>query len=344
MHPGADAPGADAPGADAPGIQPTGIPHIGNYLGFIQKWVQSQQDDTSSKMLLSIADLHSITVGFPPPEQLRLNIIEMLAALLASGVDPEKTIIFQQSQVPEHTELAWILSGLQTIPALQRITQYKDKSSNYSDGAVPVGLLCYPLLQAADVLLYKATHVLVGEDQTQHMTILKNVAEKFNVHFKGEYFPVPKMVSSAHARVRSLQDPHKKMSKSDPNQTATIFISDSADVIRRKCQRAISDSERMMYYDPDNRPAVSNLITLHSYFSGVEIQTMNERCKEMDTLQLKRSLADAIEAEIGPIRDKYKKLIEDKKQLRTLLKRGSQQAKEIAAKNLEQIKTVVGFN
>jgi tryptophanyl-tRNA synthetase len=173
------------------GIQPTGVPHLGNYFGFIENWLRLQKNDSDTRLFLCIVDWHAVTTGPLPPQQLRDNVRKMAAGLVASGVDPERTVLFRQSAVPEHAELTWLLGCLETTARLQRMPQYKDKAARYKSGDVPVGLLTYPILQAADVLIYRATHVPVGEDQTQHMHIVSDLADHFNMQYKCEFFPKP---------------------------------------------------------------------------------------------------------------------------------------------------------
>ncbi|VDM28371.1 unnamed protein product [Toxocara canis] len=264
------------------GIQPTGVPHLGNYFGFIQPWLNIQNTEPSTSALyLSIADYHAISTGFVPPEQMRSNIVLMAAGLLACGVNPERTVLFQQSEVHEHTNLMFILGALQTVTKLQRMPQYKDKAKKYKAGEVPVNLLIYPVLQAADVLLYKGTHVPVGDDQAQHMNLLTDLAVHFNSVTGVNYFPIPVKVgrlvndchiffewvdkiaevSGSYARIRSLRDAAKKMSKSDANSRSRIEINDSREKIFEKCAKALSDFESNITYEPKRRPAISNLVS-----------------------------------------------------------------------------------
>ncbi|XP_061735551.1 tryptophan--tRNA ligase, mitochondrial isoform X2 [Nerophis ophidion] len=235
------------------GIQPTGVPHLGNYLGALETWVSLQ--DQYPSVLYSIVDLHSITQP-QDPERLKANILDMVASLLACGVDTKKAILFQQSQVPEHAELAWILGCLTSMPRLRHLPQWKVKSRQKNEGSV--GLYTYPVLQAADILLYRSTHVPVGEDQIQHLELTQDLAHIFNKRY-GELFPEPRALLSATRKVKSLRDPSAKMSKSDPQATAAIAITDSPDDIALKIRRAVTDFTSEVTYDPAARPGVSNL-------------------------------------------------------------------------------------
>ncbi|EYC16522.1 hypothetical protein Y032_0033g2704 [Ancylostoma ceylanicum] len=208
------------------GIQPTGVPHLGNYFGFIEPWIQLQNSlPSTTKMILAVADQHAISLGPKPPDELRANIRRMAASLLACGVDPSRTLLFRQSSVPQIAQLSWILGSLQTVAQLQRLPQFKEKATKFSRGDVPVGLLTYPVLQSADVLMFKATHVPVGADQAQHMNLLADLANHFNTHYKVAYFPRPQsVIRNVSSRVRSLRDPLKKMSKSEASARSRLEV------------------------------------------------------------------------------------------------------------------------
>jgi tryptophanyl-tRNA synthetase len=324
------------------GIQPTGTPHLGNYLGLIQQCLKIQEKESTSTKLLFIADLHSITTGFPDPAQLRSNIFDMAAALLACGVDPSKTILFQQSRVSQHTELCWILTCLQTLAQLNRLPQYKDKAKKYSRGDVPLGLLSYPVLQSADVLLYKGTHVAVGEDQLHHIHLLRDIVDSFNCKF-GDFFTPPQAVVSKTARIKSLRDPTVKMSKSDPSEWSRINISDSEEEVHAKCRKSLSDFTPWISFDPPSRPAISNLIVIYAALSDVEPNAVVSECKYMDTLKFKERLFEVVEAKLGPIRREYQKLCQDRCYVQQVLEENSKKAASIAQKNLNDIRKIVGF-
>uniref|UniRef100_F1L5A2 tryptophan--tRNA ligase n=2 Tax=Ascaris TaxID=6251 RepID=F1L5A2_ASCSU len=326
------------------GIQPTGVPHLGNYFGFIQPWLRFQDSEPSTSALyLSIADYHAISTGFLPRKQMRSNILHMTAGLLACGINPERTVLFQQSKVYEHTNLMFILGALQTVTKLQRLPQYKDKAKRYKSGEAPVNLLIYPVLQAADVLLYKGTHVPVGDDQKQHMNLLTDLAVHFNSIVGVNYFPIPMQVSGTYARIKSLRDATKKMSKSDANHRSRIEISDPREMILEKCSKALSDFQSNITYDPEKRPAISNLVTLFSATSGKAIDEIINDCATMDTKHFKEALAEAIDEHFAPIREKYNNLINDEHKLKNILENGAQRAREIAAKNIAEIKDIIGL-
>ncbi|KHN73666.1 Tryptophan--tRNA ligase, mitochondrial [Toxocara canis] len=326
------------------GIQPTGVPHLGNYFGFIQPWLNIQNTEPSTSALyLSIADYHAISTGFVPPEQMRSNIVLMAAGLLACGVNPERTVLFQQSEVHEHTNLMFILGALQTVTKLQRMPQYKDKAKKYKAGEVPVNLLIYPVLQAADVLLYKGTHVPVGDDQAQHMNLLTDLAVHFNSVTGVNYFPIPVKVSGSYARIRSLRDAAKKMSKSDANSRSRIEINDSREKIFEKCAKALSDFESNITYEPKRRPAISNLVTLLSAVNGKTTEDIVKECASLDTRQFKEVLATAIDTHFAPIRERFETLLNDKNTIKDILEDGARKARKTAVSNLEHIKQIIAL-
>lgn len=259
------------------GIQPTGDLHIGNYLGAVKRWVELQ--DTNNDMTLCIVDLHSITVPQVPSE-LRENSLRLCASLLACGIDPEKSTLFLQSNVKEHTELSWILGCITTMARLTHLPQYKEKSASMKE--IPLGLYLYPVLQAADIMLYKATHVPVGEDQAQHLQLAMSLAKVFNHRF-GKTFPLckPIIADDSSARIKSLRDPTKKMSKSDPDKKSCIMITDRPEVIKEKVKKAVTDCTSAVTFEPESRPGVANLLTMHSMVSG---SVPEEICEEVDMI------------------------------------------------------------
>ncbi|KAM7054684.1 tryptophan--tRNA ligase, mitochondrial isoform 1-T1 [Molossus nigricans] len=320
------------------GIQPTGIPHLGNYLGAIESWVSLQNEPGS--VLYSIVDLHSITVP-QDPAVLRQSILDMTAALLACGINPEKSILFQQSQVVEHTQLSWILTCMVRLPRLQHLHQWKAKTAKQKhDGTA--GLLTYPVLQAADVLLYKSTHVPVGEDQVQHMELVQDLARAFNKKY-GELFPVPKSILTSMKKVKSLRDPSAKMSKSDPDRLATVRITDSPEEIVQKFRKAMTDFTSEVTYDPAGRAGVSNLVAIHSAVTGLPVEELVRRSAGVDTARYKLLVADAVIEKFAPIRSEIEKLKTDKDHLEKVLQVGSAKAKELAYPVCQEVKKVVGF-
>ncbi|WKX98249.1 hypothetical protein Q1695_013710 [Nippostrongylus brasiliensis] len=324
------------------GIQPTGVPHLGNYFGFIEPWVRLQSSlPPSCKMVLAVADQHAISVGPKPTAELRENIRQMACSLLACGVDPSRTLLFRQSSVPHIAQLSWILGSLQTVAQLQRLPQFKEKASKFARRDVPVGLLTYPILQAADVMMFKATHVPVGADQAQHMNLLADLADRFNSQYKVSYFPRPiQVIQSATSRLRSLRDPLKKMSKSEPSGRSRLEISDSAEQIEEKCRKAVSDTQSKLTYDPENRPAISNLIDLYRAVTGCSIAELEEY--GWDQFELKQQLSRAVAERFLPIREKFLQLNKGKEVEEILFENGKM-ARTIAEQNMDEIQRIVGF-
>nr|CAD2206805.1 unnamed protein product [Meloidogyne enterolobii] len=323
------------------GIQPTGIMHIGNYLGFLRHFVKLQESEDYNRRILKIADLHAISTGFVPSGKLREHICQTLAILLSTGVDPFRTIIVQQSRVPELTELMWILGTATTLPSLTGLSQFKDKSKNLK--AVPVGLATYPLLQAADVLGYHSSHVLVGSDQTQHLELLKEITRSFNSKTGTEYFSIPERVHTSCPKIKSLCDPMIKMSKSDPKIKSFISLVDSNEVVIEKIKSALSDFNPEITFDPEKRPAISNLITLYGEFAGISTDQVVEDCSGLNTLSFKLRLASIINEHLEPIRGTYHQLLSDESTLWEVLENGGKRARQIVSKTLEDVKTIVGF-
>uniref|UniRef100_A0A1I8EIE6 tryptophan--tRNA ligase n=1 Tax=Wuchereria bancrofti TaxID=6293 RepID=A0A1I8EIE6_WUCBA len=322
------------------GIQPTGVPHLGNYFGFIQHWISLQNDGRSKQMYLSIADYHSISMGFTNPLEMRNNIFKMAASLLACGLDPEKTTLFQQSRVADHANLMYILGSLQTISRLTRMPQYKDKAAVFKHGNIPVNLQLYPILQAADVLLYKGTHVLVGDDQTQHLLLMRDLAFKCNAVLHCDFFPVPVQISARCARLKSLQNSTKKMSKSMGNDRSRILISDIKQIIVEKCAKALSDSQSNITYEPEKRPAV----TLYALATGLSVENVIDECASLDTKGFKSRLAEKIDAHIAPFREKYERLLQEPQLIRDILTIGTQRAEKKAQETMAELRELLGFN
>ena len=327
------------------GIQPTGTLHLGNYFGAVQQWVKdikSSKEDRNQR-IFSVVDLHAITLP-QDSKALHENIMTMAASLIGSGIDPDKSILFQQSTVPSHTELAWILGCQCTVPALNRMSQYKDKTSGMKEA--PVGLFMYPVLQAADILLYKATRVPVGEDNLQNVEMTRTLARLFCNKFKSKVFPTPSALlveEDAGRRVRSLRKPEKKMSKSDSDAKSCVYITDEPDVMRSKIKKAVTDSTSAMTFDLANRPGVSNLIVIYSCLSG---QTPAEVCQSFsscDTGQFKLHLADLMIEYFTPIRQEINYLLDNRDHLEQVLRKGTDSAAEIAADTMVEVRKAVGF-
>uniref|UniRef100_A0A914HAJ5 tryptophan--tRNA ligase n=1 Tax=Globodera rostochiensis TaxID=31243 RepID=A0A914HAJ5_GLORO len=321
------------------GIQPSGSLHIGNYLGFIKSFVAFQNDLSITRRVLLIADLHSISTGRQEPAQLRLNTLRTLAALLACG----RTLLVQQSRLPEHTELMWILGSAATVTSLSSLAQFKDKSAWYPEGVAPVGLLTYPLLQAADVLTYRATHVPVGDDQTQHMELVRHLATKFNLRYRCDFFPVPEKISGTCARLRSLRNPSVKMSKSDTDTKSRIDLMDTPELTIAKIRKAVTDFESRVTFDPEQRPGVSNLVTLFSLFSGLLVEQVLKQCDGLDTLAFKGKLAELINSQLAPIRERFSQFVGDERELERLLQYGEERSRPIAVDTLKEVKKIVGM-
>ncbi|CAB3402649.1 unnamed protein product [Caenorhabditis bovis] len=324
------------------GIQPTGIPHLGNYFGFIEPWTDFQKTlPSQTQMILAIVDQHAISLGPLPADKLRKNIRRMACSLIASGVDPNRTLLFRQSDVPQIAQLSWILGSLQTTSKLARLPQFKEKSLRFKKGDIPVGLLTYPLLQAADVLSFKGTHVPVGEDQSQHMNLLTGLSYAFSKTFNTQVLPIPKQVTrECHSRIRSLREPEKKMSKSSGGEKSRIDINDSREVIFEKCQKAISDNLGNVTYDRENRLAISNLLDLYSAVTRQPVEKIE--FENWTSFDLKRNLAERIDERFAPIREKYEHL-EKGSEVDEILAKNGKIARNIAEKTIEEVRKVIGF-
>ncbi|EDV25141.1 uncharacterized protein TRIADDRAFT_25667, partial [Trichoplax adhaerens] len=319
------------------GIQPTSKPHIGNYLGAIKRWIELQ--DTPAQLIYCIVDLHALTSVYQNPDSVSYTIKELTLSLLACGLDPTRCILFQQSQIPQHAELSWMLSCLTPIGWLTRMTQWK--SQGLSNNNVHVGMLTYPVLMAADILLYKTTHVPVGDDQVQHLELTKTLVRTFNKRYDCQYLTSPNVIMGDVPRVKNLRSPDQKMSKSDKSILSRIELTDQPDEIRNKIKRAVTDSNSAISYDPDLRPGVSNLVTLFSAFNQC---TVEETCKQFEgsnTEQFKEALADVIITCLKPIREAAYKLQNEHGYIDLVLKEGREKALEIAANNMNKIKSII---
>jgi tryptophanyl-tRNA synthetase len=324
------------------GVQPTGNLHLGNYLGALRNFVSLQKE---MECIYCVVDLHAITT-FQDPSQLTNNVLETVASFLATGLNPEKSIIFNQSSVSAHTELAWILNCVSRIGWLNRMTQFKDKAGGEKEKA-SVGLYIYPNLMAADILLYKATHVPVGADQKQHLELSRDIAQKFNKDFKcKDFFPLPEpLIPKNVSRIMSLRDGTKKMSKSEESDYSRINLKDSADEISKKIKKAKSDSDTI----PDNfkkledKPEALNLITIYSEVSKKDINKVMIEMSGKEYSFLKTKLAEILISEITPVGKEIRKLLEDKTHLRQILKKGKEKASIIAEENLKNIREKVGL-
>ena len=323
------------------GVQPTGSLHLGNYLGALKNFVDLQKNN---ECIYCVVDLHAITV-FQDPVKLKDNILQTTAAFLASGLDHNKSIIFNQSSVPGHTELAWILNCVARIGWLNRMTQFKDKAGTDREKA-SVGLYIYPNLMAADVLLYKSTHVPVGADQKQHLELCRDIAQKFNNDFKKEFFPIPEpLIQKNISRVMSLRDGGKKMSKSDESGYSRINLKDTADEIIKKINKAQSDSSAIpeSLKELEFKPEALNLLNIYTDISKSSLEKTLIEMKGKDYSFLKNKLSDILIQTICPIGKKIKELLEDKTFLEKVINEGSEKASKIAENNLKEIKKMVGL-
>ena len=318
-------------------IQPTGSVHLGNYLGALVNWVSGQHD---GDVFHGIVDLHALTVT-DTPDVLGKQTIELAAMLFAVGLDPEIATVFVQSHIHEHTELAWIMECTVSFGELSRMTQFKEKASKRESDFVSAGLFTYPALQAADILLYDAEEVPVGDDQRQHIEITRDIAIRFNHRF-GDTLVLPKAVHpKAGARVMDLQDPTSKMSKSAAADNGLIYILDDNATIEKKFKRAVTDSDGIVAYDRENKAGVSNLLDILSAATGTPIPQLVEQYNQYGPL--KKDTGDAVIAVIEPIRSRYNELMNDKGQLAQLLKIGNQRAREVAARTLDRTHKAIGL-
>lgn len=319
------------------GIRPTGELHIGNYLGAIKQWVKLQDKNES---IFCIVDLHAITTPYKE-EELQKNILETAVTYLAAGLNPEKSIIFVQSQVREHTELAWLLGTITPLSELQRMTQLKEKSKKHSK-YINAGLLNYPTLMAADILLYQTEIVPVGKDQKQHVELARTIARKFNTRF-GKTFKVPQVaLSKIGAKIMSLQSPKKKMSKSD-NPKSCIGLFDEPKEIRKKIMTAVTDPGRKINYNLQKKPGISNLLTIYSLFSEKSIKELEKKFKGKGYSDFKKSLANLLIKSLEPLRKKRKELLAREVYVNEILKRGQKKAEVIAQSTMAKVKKKMGL-
>lgn len=319
------------------GIQPSGQITIGNYLGALQNWVGLQEE---YNCLFCVVDMHAITVQ-QVPAALRANTLELAALYIACGINPEKSAIFVQSHVPAHAELAWVLNTLTYVGELNRMTQFKDKARRHSEN-LNMGLMDYPVLMASDILLYQTNLVPVGADQKQHLELARDLAVRFNSRYTPTFQVPEPYIPQNGARIMSLSDPDSKMSKSDDNENGYVCVTDSPDVIRRKFKRAVTDSDTQIRFGED-KPAISNLLTIYSRFSGESVESIVQRFEGKGYGELKENVADAVIAGLEPIQKKRAQLLEDKAYLLESLKKGAEQATRMAEKTLAKVYRKIGF-
>ena len=323
------------------GMQPTGSPHLGNYLGAIKNWVALQE---SYDCIFSVVDLHAIT-QFQDPAELREKTRRVAAAYIAAGVDPERSLLFVQSQVPAHAELAWIFNCVARIGWLNRMTQFKDKAGKNREKA-SAGLYVYPNLMAADILAYKGTHVPVGEDQKQHLELTRDIAQKFNTDFGVDFFPLPEpLILGAATRVMSLKDGSKKMSKSDPSEASCIDLTDSADDIAKKIRKARTDPDALPG-TPDgltDRPEARNLVGIYAALADESLAAVCEKYEGAQFSQFKADLTDLAVEKLAPMGDEIKRLTDDASHIDGILRAGAKKARSISAPILGEVHDIVGF-
>lgn len=319
------------------GVQPSGGLTIGNYIGAIRNWV-SLQDEYDC--YYSIVDLHAITVP-QVPKDLRKNTLEVLALYLACGLDPEKCTIFIQSHVSTHAELAWVLNTMSYMGQLSRMTQYKDKSQKLGE-SVNAGLFTYPVLMAADILLYQADYVPVGQDQKQHLELARDLADRFNNRYSPTFKVPEPLIKKEEGKIMSLQDPNKKMSKSDENDNGFILILEKPDDIRRKIKRAVTDSIGEVRFS-EEQPAIKNLMTIYSAFSGCSFEDIEKRYEGQGYKQFKEDLAEVVIEGLAPIQERFEEIMNNKEYLENVYKQGAEKAQYVSNKTLRKVYKKIGF-
>ncbi len=322
------------------GVQPTGKVTLGNYLGAIRNWTPLQE---SFDCLFCVVDLHSLTVRQVPAE-LRKNTLDLTALYIACGIDPSQSILFIQSHVHEHAELAWILDTVAYVGELNRMTQFKDKARRHADN-INMGLMNYPVLMASDILLYQAEYIPVGKDQVQHVELARDIAVRFNSRYS-DTFVVPQcMLSKTGSSIKSLQEPTAKMSKSDPDDNAVISLTDDPDAVRRKLRRAVTDSDtdaHCVRHDAA-KPGISNLLNVYSLCSGVSVADAEKQFEGKGYGVFKEAVADAVVSVLQPIQAEQKRLLADKGYLERVLKEGAERASAIAQRTLSKVYRKVGL-
>ncbi|MBO7681482.1 MAG: tryptophan--tRNA ligase [Clostridia bacterium] len=318
-------------------IQPSGVPTLGNYLGALKNWSDIADE---FECAFGVADLHAITVR-QDPQKLRKQVADMYALLLALGLNPEKNIVFVQSQVPTHAQLGWILDCYTQFGEMSRMTQFKDKSQQHADN-VNVGLFAYPALMAADILLYQAHYVPVGADQKQHLEITRDIANRFNGIY-GDVFTVPEpLIRDTGARIMSLQDPAKKMSKSDPNPKSYVSIFDEPNVIAKKIRSAVTDSEAEVRF-AEGKDGVNNLMSIYSCCTGATNEQIEAEFAGKGYGDFKNAVADAVIASLEPLQSEFKRVSSDRAYLEQCMKEGAERATYVSSKTLNKVMKKVGF-
>ncbi len=318
-------------------VQPSGNLTIGNYIGSVRNWVGLQQEFTG---IFAIANMHAITVRQSPAE-LRRRTLELAALYLACGLDPEGCILYVQSQVPQHAELTWVLNTITYVGEMERMTQYKDKAAKHADN-INMGLMDYPVLMAADILLYLTDYVPVGADQKQHVEIARDIAARFNNRY-GETFRMPEpYIMAQGARIMSLQDPSRKMSKSDENPNASVYLADDKDTIIRKFKRAVTDSDNCVRAAED-KPGITNLLAIYCAFAGCSLAEAERAFEGKGYGDFKLAVGEAVADKLAPVQAEQRRLLADKAYLNGILSQGAERAYRIARKTLDKVYRKIGF-
>ena len=318
--------------------QPTGKLHLGNYLGAVKNWVEMSE---KYECYFGVVDMHAITIPYVPAD-LKKNVYDCAAQYMACGLDPEKCNLFLQSSIVGHAELSWILGCICPLGQLERMTQYKDKASKHKEN-LNSGLLYYPVLMASDILIYNADIVPVGEDQKQHIELTRDLAQKFNSRYS-DTFKIPEpYIPQAGARIMSLQTPTSKMSKSDPNQNGTLYITDEPSVLRKKIMSAVTDSDSEVRYDIENKAGVSNLMSIMSALSGKSFDDIEAEFKGKGYGDFKKAVADVVVEALAPVRERFLEISADKKRIEAALTKGNQAAQRRVNRLMSKVYRKVGF-
>ncbi len=319
-------------------IQPTNNLTIGNYVGAIKNWLNLQEN---YDCYFSIANMHAITVRQDPAE-LRKKTLALLALYVACGIDPEKCCLYVQSHVSAHAELCWVLNTFTYVGEMERMTQFKDKSARHAEN-VNMGLMDYPVLMAADILLYQAQYVPVGEDQRQHLEIARDIAQRFNNAFSPTFTVPEGLFMKVGAKINDLQDPSKKMSKSVENPNGSVFLSDDRDTIIRKFKRAVTDSQSTIRFDPENKPGVSNLLTIYSVFADKSVEEAEAEFDGRGYGEFKAAVGEAVADKLAPLQAEQARILADRQYLDSILKSGAERAARTAGKTLFKVYKKIGF-
>jgi tryptophanyl-tRNA synthetase len=322
------------------GIQPTSDSfHFGNYLGALRQWVELQE---THDPFLFVADLHSITVE-QDPKLLRERSYRAVAQLIAAGIDPARSTIFLQSHVPAHAQVSWVLQCLTGVGEARRMTQFKDKAAKGGEGAASVGLLTYPILQAADILIYRPAYVPVGEDQRQHLELTRDLAQRFNHRYKKTFRLPEPYILKAVAKITDLQEPTAKMSKSASSPAGIVQMLDDPKASAKKIRSAVTDSDSEIRFDPENKPGISNLLTIYAALTGETVAALEDKYAGSGYGDLKRDLAEVVVEFVTPFRDRTLELLDDRAQLDAVLRDGASRANEVAERTLAEVYDRVGF-